>query len=79
MGKNATPESLLPCQIHEVHNALRDGTITDAIGRHVCRVALGELCIGDDMPGGLRYPTRAEVKEAKNRVASQWNRMFGIE
>lgn len=59
--------------IHLLHNGYREGTATDAIGRHLCRVALGELCIGDDIPGGFRYPTVEEVREAKERLAAAWN------
>lgn len=72
-------DTLLDWQIRQLHNSFRDGTATDAINRHTCRVALGELCIGDDMPGGLRYPTREEIAAAKVRLARIWNERHGDE
>lgn len=62
-------------QIRRLHNGFRDGTAHDAIGRHLCRVALKERCIGDDsIPDGLRYPTPDEVDEARRRLADHIKR-----
>jgi hypothetical protein len=60
--------------IRERFNSYRDGTITDALLRQRCRVALGELCIGDDgIPGGLRYPTADERHEARRAITKAIN------
>lgn len=64
--------------IRQLHNSFRDGTATDAIGRQLCHVALGECCVADDdIPGGMRYPTEDEIGEAKRRLASHWNALHG--
>ena len=51
--------------IRELHNTFADGTATDAVARHRCRVALGERCIGWDGPDHARYPTNLERNEAR--------------
>lgn len=64
--------------IHRLHNGYREGTAHDATGRHLCRVALGELCVADDgIHGGYRYPTPEEVREAKTRLCAAWNAEHG--
>jgi len=46
-------------KIRELAETLRDGTASDAIGRHVCAIALGE-------PGNLgRPPTDSEIARAR--------------
>jgi len=65
-------------QIRQLHNSFRDGTATDAVGRHLCRVALGECCVGDEgIPGGHRYPTDDEIAEAKRRLAGRFSQGEG--
>jgi hypothetical protein len=65
--------TLTASQIRRMHNSYLEGTITDAIGRHLCRVALGERCIGIEGPMKLRYPTLTEQSTAKKRLATSWN------
>jgi hypothetical protein len=73
----ARPATITPAQIRRLHNSYLDGTINDAIGRHLCHVALGECCVGDKtIPGGMRYPTEDEIREAKERLAQSWNIRF---
>lgn len=61
--------AITPSQIRAHHNSLRDGTAADAIGRYLCRVALGERCVSDDShPGDYRYPTDAEIGDAMRRI-----------
>lgn len=48
----------------------RDGTAADAIGRHLCHIALGECCVAcASIPGGMRYPNESEIRDAKRRLA----------
>lgn len=49
-------------QIRRLKASLRDGTITDAIGRHMCSIALG----GRGQLG--REPTAAERNECRARI-----------
>lgn len=67
-----------PSHIRQLHNRFRDGTATDAIGRHLCHVALGECCVADnEIPGGMRFPTDGEIEEAKRRLVGHWNAAHG--
>ena len=71
-------DRIRPAHIRALHNTFRDGTATDAVARLACRVALGELCVGDDaIPGGLRYPTESEIDEAKTTLCRTWNERHG--
>lgn len=76
MTPRVTANTITDEQIRELHNRFLDGTITDAIGRHLCHVALNECCVSDVGPGKdyKRYPTREECAEAKHRLAQHWNR-----
>lgn len=72
--RKLTGRIIADSQIRELHNGFVEGTATDAIGRHLCHVALGECCIGTDNPVmPFRYPTEAERREARNRLADHWN------
>lgn len=54
--------------IREAYASFGDGTANDAIGRHLCMIALGERCIAWAGPSERRYPTRAEREEALERL-----------
>lgn len=76
--KRLNLNTLTDRHVRELHNGFLDGTATDAIGRHLCHVALGECCIGTDSPVmPLRYPTPEEIEDARSRLCHHWNR--GIE
>lgn len=55
--------------IRELFNIKDEGTVTDALIRHDCKVALGERVIGaeGEHPEHLRYPTRIEREIARKR------------
>lgn len=75
-----TGTTITDAQIRELHNSLLDGTLTDAIGRDACHIALAERCIGTGgkAPFPLRYPTEAEIREARERLAEIWNRRHEV-
>jgi hypothetical protein len=61
--------SITDDDIRKMFNSARDGTINDAIKRHLCRIALDERCIADDQhPSKYRYPTPHERTEARTRL-----------
>jgi hypothetical protein len=57
-------------QIRSLHNGYRDGTMNDAIGRHLCKIALAERCIKDESVLIFRYPTAHEREQARLRLAA---------
>jgi hypothetical protein len=59
-------------QIRDLHNGYRDGTMNDAIGRHLCKIALAERCIKDESVLVFRYPTAHERAQARLRLAAAW-------
>lgn len=82
MSKNKlarTAKTLTDDEVRETYNSALDGTINDAIKRHLCKVALGEACIRDDRFETLtpenpyRYPTADERADARKRLADAWN------
>lgn len=77
--RRLTGRTIADSQIRELHNGFVEGTATDAIGRHLCHVALGECCIGNEGPMPFRYPTEDERREAKRRLADHWNYRHQIE
>ena len=65
-----TAENLTDADIDNVEASAVEGTATDALIRHACRVARGDQCIGLPPDGKhLRRPSQHERHEAKKRVA----------
>jgi hypothetical protein len=46
--------------------------VNDAIGRHLCKVALSERCIKDESVLVFRYPMAHERAQARLRLAAAW-------
>jgi hypothetical protein len=55
--------------IRAIYNSAVEGTATDAIVRHACRVALAERCIGCADPRKKRYPSTTEQAAAREQLA----------